>query len=192
MAFLCSLLNGDIGYSMLALFSWACLARLAGNLSFLSSNAWQWCITLFSSSELVQEEKRDSLWTCSPFDSLLTFLIKSRMSLCSVYMGYYFLIWKLNKHILQFILQKTSTIVRAEVDIYERIASKGLNDPLLNQVSEWHCFPNFLCTFFTTLLLIHFIIVSTNNNDRWQHKVQVRTTRILTQSNSRLYFQEQE
>ncbi|KAG0289335.1 hypothetical protein BGZ98_003868, partial [Dissophora globulifera] len=36
---------------------------------------------------------------------------------------------------LQLILQKTSTIVRAEMEIYERIANKGLNDAILEPMT---------------------------------------------------------
>ena len=36
---------------------------------------------------------------------------------------------------LNFILSKVATIVRAEVDIHERIYTKGLADPLLEAVS---------------------------------------------------------
>ena len=34
------------------------------------------------------------------------------------------------------ILSKTATIVRAQVDIYERISNKGLADPMLEQVKR--------------------------------------------------------
>ncbi|KAF9199285.1 hypothetical protein BGZ49_010626 [Haplosporangium sp. Z 27] len=49
---------------------------------------------------------------------------------------------------LQLILQKTSTIVRAEVDIYERIANKGLNDAILEPMTTQG--PDPYCTYPTT------------------------------------------
>lgn len=49
-------------------------------------------------------------------------------------LGYYFSNLESEQSNLQLILQKTSTIVRAEVDIYERIANKGLNDLILEPV----------------------------------------------------------
>lgn len=49
-------------------------------------------------------------------------------------LGYYFSNLESEQANLQLILQKTSTIVRAEVDIYERIANKGLNDLILEPV----------------------------------------------------------
>lgn len=49
-------------------------------------------------------------------------------------LGYYFSNLESEQANLQLILQKTSTVVRAEVDIYERIANKGLNDLILEPV----------------------------------------------------------
>ena len=54
-------------------------------------------------------------------------------------LGYYFSNLEAEQAHLQLILQKTSTIVRAEVEIYERIANKGQDDPLLEPVSEKEC-----------------------------------------------------
>ncbi len=51
-------------------------------------------------------------------------------------LGYYFGTLESEQSNLQLILQKTSTVVRAEVDIYERIAQKGLNDLILEPVRE--------------------------------------------------------
>lgn len=56
-------------------------------------------------------------------------------------LGYYFSNLEAEQAHLQLILQKTSTIVRAEVDIYERISNKGQDDPLLEPVSEQECNP---------------------------------------------------
>ncbi|KAG0250584.1 hypothetical protein BG011_008225 [Mortierella polycephala] len=50
-------------------------------------------------------------------------------------LGYYFGNLESEQANLQLILQKTSTIVRAEVDIYERIANKGLNDLILEPMT---------------------------------------------------------
>ncbi|KAI1309156.1 hypothetical protein EDD11_004118 [Mortierella claussenii] len=50
-------------------------------------------------------------------------------------LGYYFSNLESEQANLQLILQKTSTIVRAEVDIYERIANKGLNDAILEPMT---------------------------------------------------------
>lgn len=38
-----------------------------------------------------------------------------------------------NHHLL---LSKVATVVRAQIDIYERISNKGLADPMLEQVSS--------------------------------------------------------
>ncbi|KAI8357760.1 hypothetical protein B0O80DRAFT_527515 [Mortierella sp. GBAus27b] len=46
-------------------------------------------------------------------------------------LGYYFSNLEAEQAQLQMILQKTSTVVRAQVELYERLASKGLNDALL-------------------------------------------------------------
>lgn len=54
-------------------------------------------------------------------------------------LGYYFSNLESEQANLQLILQKTSTIVRAEVDIYERIANKGLNDTILEPVRGLCC-----------------------------------------------------
>lgn len=37
---------------------------------------------------------------------------------------------------LKLILSKVSTVIKAEVDIFDRISSKGLADPLLDAVSN--------------------------------------------------------
>ncbi|KAF9979810.1 hypothetical protein BGZ65_005982 [Modicella reniformis] len=51
-------------------------------------------------------------------------------------LGYYFANMEAEQAHLQLILQKTSAIVRAEVDIYEHIASKGLSDVILESVNS--------------------------------------------------------
>ncbi|KAF9897354.1 hypothetical protein BX616_005745 [Lobosporangium transversale] len=59
-------------------------------------------------------------------------------------LGYYFSNLESEQANLQLILQKTSTIVRAEVDIYERIASKGLNDSILEPMTTQGPDPYFI------------------------------------------------
>ncbi|KAG0246725.1 hypothetical protein BGX31_009854 [Mortierella sp. GBA43] len=54
-------------------------------------------------------------------------------------LGYYFSNLEAEQAQLQMILQKTSTVVRAQVELYERLASKGLNDALLAPVSGELC-----------------------------------------------------
>ncbi|KAK3807427.1 MAG: hypothetical protein JOS17DRAFT_574098 [Linnemannia elongata] len=63
-------------------------------------------------------------------------------------LGYYFSNLESEQANLQLILQKTSTIVRAEVDIYERIANKGLNDTILEPMTTQG--PDPYCTYATT------------------------------------------
>ncbi|KAK3822863.1 MAG: hypothetical protein J3Q66DRAFT_330299 [Benniella sp.] len=63
-------------------------------------------------------------------------------------LGYYFSNLEAEQAHLQLILQKTSTIVRAEVDIYERIANKGQDDPLLEPMTTQG--PDPYCTHPTT------------------------------------------
>ncbi|KAG0239996.1 hypothetical protein BGW41_007257 [Actinomortierella wolfii] len=62
--------------------------------------------------------------------------------------GYYFSNLESEQANLQLILQKTSTLVRAEVDIYERVANKGLNDPILELMSTQG--PDPYCVYPTT------------------------------------------
>ncbi|KAF9288116.1 hypothetical protein BGZ68_000804 [Mortierella alpina] len=63
-------------------------------------------------------------------------------------LGYYFGTLESEQSNLQLILQKTSTVVRAEVDIYERIAQKGLNDLILEPMTTQG--PDPYCTYPTT------------------------------------------
>ncbi|KAF8949597.1 hypothetical protein BGZ52_005454, partial [Haplosporangium bisporale] len=65
------------------------------------------------------------------FRQALTTLTMQVDELERIKLGYYFSNLESEQANLQLILQKTSTIVRAEVDIYERIANKGLNDLIL-------------------------------------------------------------
>ncbi|KAF9970000.1 hypothetical protein BGZ73_007420 [Actinomortierella ambigua] len=62
--------------------------------------------------------------------------------------GYYFNNLECEQANLQLILQKTSTLVRAEVDIYERVANKGLNDPILELMTTQG--PDPYCVYPTT------------------------------------------
>lgn len=68
------------------------------------------------------------------FRQALTTLTMQVDELERIKLGYYFSNLESEQANLQLILQKTSTIVRAEVDIYERIANKGLNDLILEPV----------------------------------------------------------
>ena len=70
------------------------------------------------------------------FRQALTTLTMQVDELERIKIGYYFGNLESEQANLQLILQKTSTIVRAEVDIYERIANKGLNDTILEPVSS--------------------------------------------------------
>jgi hypothetical protein len=69
------------------------------------------------------------------FRQALTTLTMQVDELERIKLEYYFSNLESEQANLQLILQKTSTIVRAEVDIYERIANKGLNDTILEPVS---------------------------------------------------------
>ncbi|KAG0363330.1 hypothetical protein BGZ54_008199 [Gamsiella multidivaricata] len=69
------------------------------------------------------------------FRQALTTLTMQVDELERIKLGYYFSNLESEQANLQLILQKTSTIVRAEVDIYERIANKGLNDAILEPMT---------------------------------------------------------
>ncbi|KAG0330915.1 hypothetical protein BG000_011360 [Podila horticola] len=69
------------------------------------------------------------------FRQALTTLTMQVDELERIKLGYYFSNLESEQSNLQLILQKTSTIVRAEVDIYERIANKGLNDLILEPMT---------------------------------------------------------
>ncbi|KAF9359886.1 hypothetical protein BGX26_011176 [Mortierella sp. AD094] len=82
------------------------------------------------------------------FRQALTTLTMQVDELERIKLGYYFSNLESEQANLQLILQKTSTIVRAEVDIYERIANKGLNDAILEPMSTQG--PDPYCTYPTT------------------------------------------
>ncbi|KAF9116655.1 hypothetical protein BGX27_000574 [Mortierella sp. AM989] len=82
------------------------------------------------------------------FRQALTTLTMQVDELERIKLGYYFSNLESEQANLQLILQKTSTIVRAEVDIYERIAHKGLNDPTLELMTTQG--PDPYCTYPTT------------------------------------------
>ncbi|KAF9926291.1 hypothetical protein FBU30_004099 [Linnemannia zychae] len=82
------------------------------------------------------------------FRQALTTLTMQVDELERIKIGYYFSNLESEQANLQLILQKTSTIVRAEVDIYERIANKGLNDAILEPMSTQG--PDPYCTYATT------------------------------------------
>ncbi|KAF9124326.1 hypothetical protein BGX30_000990 [Mortierella sp. GBA39] len=82
------------------------------------------------------------------FRQALTTLTMQVDELERIKLGYYFSNLESEQANLQLILQKTSTIVRAEVDIYERIANKGLNDTILEPMTTQG--PDPYCTYATT------------------------------------------
>ncbi|KAF9311189.1 hypothetical protein BG003_007686 [Podila horticola] len=82
------------------------------------------------------------------FRQALTTLTMQVDELERIKLGYYFSNLESEQSNLQLILQKTSTIVRAEVDIYERIANKGLNDLILEPMTTQG--PDPYCTYPTT------------------------------------------
>ncbi|KFH69435.1 hypothetical protein MVEG_04247 [Podila verticillata NRRL 6337] len=82
------------------------------------------------------------------FRQALTTLTMQVDELERIKLGYYFSNLESEQANLQLILQKTSTIVRAEVDIYERIANKGLNDLILEPMTTQG--PDPYCTYPTT------------------------------------------
>ncbi|KAF8944918.1 hypothetical protein BGZ47_003502 [Haplosporangium gracile] len=82
------------------------------------------------------------------FRQALTTLTMQVDELERIKLGYYFSNLESEQANLQLILQKTSTIVRAEVDIYERIANKGLNDTVLEPMTTQG--PDPYCTYATT------------------------------------------
>ncbi|GJJ74885.1 hypothetical protein EMPS_07243 [Entomortierella parvispora] len=82
------------------------------------------------------------------FRQALTTLTMQVDELERIKLGYYFSNLESEQANLQLILQKTSTIVRAEVDIYERIANKGLNDTILEPMTTQG--PDPYCTYPTT------------------------------------------
>ncbi|KAG0279639.1 hypothetical protein BGZ95_000651 [Linnemannia exigua] len=82
------------------------------------------------------------------FRQALTTLTMQVDELERIKLGYYFGNLESEQANLQLILQKTSTIVRAEVDIYERIANKGLNDTILEPMTTQG--PDPYCTYATT------------------------------------------
>ncbi|KAF9911452.1 hypothetical protein EC991_003708 [Linnemannia zychae] len=82
------------------------------------------------------------------FRQALTTLTMQVDELERIKLGYYFNNLESEQANLQLILQKTSTIVRAEVDIYERIANKGLNDTILEPMTTQG--PDPYCTYATT------------------------------------------
>ncbi|KAG0211039.1 hypothetical protein BGX28_008609 [Mortierella sp. GBA30] len=82
------------------------------------------------------------------FRQALTTLTMQVDELERIKLGYYFGNLESEQANLQLILQKTSTIVRAEVDIYERIAQKGLNDLILEPMTTQG--PDPYCTYPTT------------------------------------------
>ncbi|KAG0005188.1 hypothetical protein BGZ80_005495 [Entomortierella chlamydospora] len=82
------------------------------------------------------------------FRQALTTLTMQVDELERIKLGYYFSNLESEQANLQLILQKTSTIVRAEVDIYERIANKGLNDAVLEPMTTQG--PDPYCTYPTT------------------------------------------
>ncbi|KAG0049103.1 hypothetical protein BGZ83_006053 [Gryganskiella cystojenkinii] len=82
------------------------------------------------------------------FRQALTTLTMQVDELERIKIGYYFGSLESEQANLQLILQKTSTIVRAEVDIYERIANKGLNDTILEPMTTQG--PDPYCTYPTT------------------------------------------
>jgi hypothetical protein len=53
----------------------------------------------------------------------------------TVKMDYSRYVFETEKRNHQFILNKVSGLVRAQVDIYDRISSKGLGEPTLEQVN---------------------------------------------------------
>ncbi|KAF9439177.1 hypothetical protein BGZ76_010076 [Entomortierella beljakovae] len=82
------------------------------------------------------------------FRQALTTLTMQVDELERIKIAYYFSNLESEQANLQLILQKTSTIVRAEVDIYERIANKGLNDSILEPMTTQG--PDPYCTYPTT------------------------------------------
>ncbi|KAG0305860.1 hypothetical protein BGZ97_000940 [Linnemannia gamsii] len=82
------------------------------------------------------------------FRQALTTLTMQVDELERIKLEYYFSNLESEQANLQLILQKTSTIVRAEVDIYERIANKGLNDTILEPMTTQG--PDPYCTYATT------------------------------------------
>ncbi|KAF9947034.1 hypothetical protein BGZ72_010936 [Mortierella alpina] len=82
------------------------------------------------------------------FRQALTTLTMQVDELERIKLGYYFGTLESEQANLQLILQKTSTVVRAEVDIYERIAQKGLNDLILEPMTTQG--PDPYCTYPTT------------------------------------------
>ncbi|CAO3566769.1 unnamed protein product [Mortierella alpina] len=82
------------------------------------------------------------------FRQALTTLTMQVDELERIKLGYYFGTLESEQSNLQLILQKTSTVVRAEVDIYERIAQKGLNDLILEPMTTQG--PDPYCTYPTT------------------------------------------
>ncbi|KAG0014055.1 hypothetical protein BGZ82_001914 [Podila clonocystis] len=99
-------------------------------------------------SQKIKETEAASLQNGRKRQRALTTLTMQVDELERIKLGYYFTNLESEQANLQLILQKTSTIVRAEVDIYERIANKGLNDLILEPMTTQG--PDPYCTYPTT------------------------------------------